>query len=298
MVAVKLENVEKYFGEFKALDGVSFEINEGEIVGFLGPNGAGKTTTMRIITGFMEQTSGKVNVYGFDNLTQADEIKQIIGYLPEHPPLYPELSVEEYLYFVGEIKDVPQKEMKRRVEEVIELVGLQEKRRFLISHLSKGYKQRVGIAQAIIHSPKLLILDEPTIGLDPIQIIEVRELIKKLSVAEKRTIILSTHILQEVNYVCQRAIIINKGKIVNDVPITSAGKRQFIVRVNKPIEDLKIDSNIEYSRHGVNNIRVAVSRDEELEGFIRMLISQDFVPLEITPVSTEIEKIFVDSVYS
>ncbi|MGC8871164.1 MAG: ABC transporter ATP-binding protein [Brevinematia bacterium] len=189
MLAVKLTDVEKFFGDFKALDKVSFEINEGEIVGFLGPNGAGKTTTMRIITCFMEQTSGKVEVFGYDNLEQQDEIKKIIGYLPEQPPLYSELSVEEYLYFVAEIKGIEKSKVKKRVEEVIELVSLQEKRNFLISHLSKGYKQRVGIAQAIIHEPKLLILDEPTIGLDPIQIIEVRDLIKKLAQYEKRTII-------------------------------------------------------------------------------------------------------------
>lgn len=297
MIAIKLENVEKYFGDFKALDNVSFEVKEGEIIGFLGPNGAGKTTTMRIITGFMEQTSGKVNVYGFDNIDNQDEIKKIIGYLPEQPPLYPELSVEEYLYFVGEIKDVPSSKLKKRVEEVIELVGLQEKRNFLVSHLSKGYKQRVGIAQAIIHDPKLLILDEPTIGLDPIQIIEVRELIKKLASVEKRTIILSTHILQEVNSVCQRAIIINKGKIVNDVPIVSSNKRYYLVKVNRMLQNINISEAEEVS-YSNNYIRFAISDEGKIENVIRSLIQNDIIPLEISPLSTEIEKIFVESVYS
>lgn len=296
MVAVKLEGVDKYFGDFKALDGVSFEIEEGEIIGFLGPNGAGKTTTMRIITCFMEQTSGKVSVYGLDNITQKDEIKKIIGYLPEQPPLYPELSVEEYLYFVAEIKDVPKDKIKKRVDEVVELVGLKEKRNFLISHLSKGYRQRVGIAQAIIHNPKLLILDEPTIGLDPIQIIEVRELIKSLSQLEKRTIILSTHILQEVSYVCQRAIIINRGRIVNDIPVKPLDRKYYIIKLKSPVEKVEID--FQDASILPNGIRVGVNNEDELETIVRQLVSQNMIPIEITPLTTEIEKIFVESVYS
>ncbi len=297
MVAVKLENVCKYFGDFKALDNVSFEIKEGEIIGFLGPNGAGKTTTMRIITCFMEQTSGNVSVYGFNNLTQQDEIKRIIGYLPEQPPLYPELSVEEYLYFVAQVKEVPKEKLKKRVDEVIELVGLSEKRNFLISHLSKGYKQRVGIAQAIIHEPKLLILDEPTIGLDPIQIIEVRELIKSLSTVEKRTIILSTHILQEVNSVCQRAIIINRGKIVNDIPIVFSDKRYYVVKVNRDVEGLSLANVSDLSVSG-NFIKFSVESEKDLENVVKNLFDMGVIPIEITPISTEIEKVFVNSVYS
>lgn len=297
MVAVKLENVVKFFGDFLALDNVSFEVEEGEVVGFLGPNGAGKTTTMRIITGFMEQTDGKVTVYGLDNIANKEEIKRIIGYLPEQPPLYPELSVEEYLNFVGEIRDVPRAKLKRRVEEVIDIVGLEEKRNFLISHLSKGYRQRVGIAQAIIHEPKLLILDEPTIGLDPIQIIEVRELIKKLALAEKRTIILSTHILQEVNSVCQRAIIINKGKIVNDVPINPQGKRFFAIKFSRTIQQVPIPE-AEEVYFSQDCIKLALRDENKLEIVVKSLVDRGFVPVEITPLSTEIEKIFVESVYS
>ncbi|MGB9621715.1 MAG: ABC transporter ATP-binding protein [Brevinematia bacterium] len=297
MLAVKLTDVEKFFGDFKALDKVSFEINEGEIVGFLGPNGAGKTTTMRIITCFMEQTSGKVEVFGYDNLEQQDEIKKIIGYLPEQPPLYSELSVEEYLYFVAEIKGIEKSKVKKRVEEVIELVSLQEKRNFLISHLSKGYKQRVGIAQAIIHEPKLLILDEPTIGLDPIQIIEVRDLIKKLAQYEKRTIILSTHILQEVNSVCQRAIIINKGRIVNDLQIKDTNKRYYTITFSKNITELPPIQVDELSISG-NSIKFLLNDEYKIEEIVKKLIENNLIPIEIKPLSTEIEKIFVESVYS
>ncbi|MGC8964528.1 MAG: ABC transporter ATP-binding protein [Brevinematia bacterium] len=297
MLAVKLTDVEKFFGDFKALDKVSFEINEGEIVGFLGPNGAGKTTTMRIITCFMEQTSGKVEVFGYDNLEQQDEIKKIIGYLPEQPPLYSELSVEEYLYFVAEIKGIGKSKVKKRVEEVIELVSLQEKRNFLISHLSKGYKQRVGIAQAIIHEPKLLILDEPTIGLDPIQIIEVRDLIKKLAQYEKRTIILSTHILQEVNSVCQRAIIINKGRIVNDLQIKDTNKRYYTITFSKNITELPPIQVDELSISG-NSIKFLLNDEYKIEEIVKKLIENNLIPIEIKPLSTEIEKIFVESVYS
>ncbi len=304
-VAVRLINVEKYFGEFKALDKVSFEVKEGEIVGFLGPNGAGKTTTMRIITGFMEQTSGKVEVFGYDNIENQMEVKRIIGYLPEQPPLYPELSVREYLNFVALIKGVEPNRVKKRIDEVIELVGLEEKADFLIGHLSKGYRQRVGIAQAIIHSPRLLILDEPTVGLDPIQIIEVREVIKQLAKAEKRTIILSTHILQEVNAICERALIINKGRIVNEVTISLEDRLEYLINLNRPATDVvlslkDVDGVFDVSYEG-NSLRVIVSslRDGEIrEIVVRRIFEMGFLPVEITKSSTAIERIFVESVYS
>jgi ABC-2 type transport system ATP-binding protein len=304
-VAIKLVDVEKYFGDFKVLDKVSFEVKEGEIVGFLGPNGAGKTTTMRIITGFMEQTYGKVEVFGYDNIENQMEIKKIIGYLPEQPPLYPELSVREYLNFVGLIKGVSPEKINNRVDEIIDLVGLKDKSDFLIGHLSKGYKQRVGIAQSIIHNPNLLILDEPTVGLDPIQIIEVREVIKQLAKTEKRTIILSTHILQEVNAICERALIINKGKIVNEVTLSFEDKVEYLISLNKPASDVvyslkEIDGVFDVSYEG-NSLRVIISslKDSELrEVVVRKLFEGGFLPLEITKASTAIERIFVESVYS
>jgi ABC-2 type transport system ATP-binding protein len=304
-VAVRLVDVEKYFGDFKALDKVSFEVKEGEIVGFLGPNGAGKTTTMRIITGFMEQTSGKVEVFGYDNIENPMDIKKITGYLPEQPPLYPELSVREYLDFVALIKGVEPNRAKKRIDEVIELIGLEEKADFLIGHLSKGYKQRVGIAQAIIHSPKLLILDEPTVGLDPIQIIEVREVIKRLAKSEQRTIILSTHILQEVNAICERALIINKGRIVNEVTISLEDRFEYLINLNKPVTDVvyslkDVEGVFDISYEG-NSLRVIISsmKDGEIrEVVVRKLFEMGFLPVEITKSSTAIERIFVESVYS
>ena len=304
-VAVRLVDVEKYFGDFKALDKVSFEVKEGEIVGFLGPNGAGKTTTMRIITGFMEQTSGKVEVFGYDNIENPMDIKKITGYLPEQPPLYPELSVREYLDFVALIKGVEPNRAKKRIDEVIELIGLEEKADFLIGHLSKGYKQRVGIAQAIIHSPKLLILDEPTVGLDPIQIIEVREVIKRLAKSEQRTIILSTHILQEVNAICERALIINKGRIVNEVTISLEDRFEYLINLNKPATDVvysvrDVEGVFDISYEG-NSLRVIISsmKDGEIREFVvRKLFEMGFLPVEITKSSTAIERIFVESVYS
>lgn len=303
-VAVRLVDVEKYFGDFKALDKVSFEVKEGEIVGFLGPNGAGKTTTMRIITGFMEQTSGKVEVFGYDNIENPMDIKKITGYLPEQPPLYPELSVREYLDFVALIKGVEPNRAKKRIDEVIELIGLEEKADFLIGHLSKGYKQRVGIAQAIIHSPKLLILDEPTVGLDPIQIIEVREVIKRLAKSEQRTIILSTHILQEVNAICERALIINKGRIVNEVTISLEDRFEYLINLNKPATDVvyslrDVEGVFDISYEG-NSLRVIISsmKDGEIrEVVVRKLFEMGFLPVEITKSSTAIERIFVESAY-
>jgi len=208
---VEVINVSKYYGNFLALNSINFKVEKGEIVAFLGPNGSGKTTTMRIITGFLQPSSGKVTVDGMDVFENDFEVKSITGYLPENPPLYPELTVEEYLSFVAELKRVPQNRIKSKVTEVIEKTALTERRKTLIGSLSKGLKQRVGIAQSIVNDPQLLILDEPTVGLDPLQVIEIRNLVKKLAYEEKRTIILSTHILAEASEICEKAIIINNG---------------------------------------------------------------------------------------
>ena len=209
---IQVEHLTKRYGLHTAVEDVSFEVQKGEILGFLGPNGAGKTTTMRILSGFFPATEGRVVVAGFDVFKQPLEVKRRLGYLPEHPPLYGEMSVNAYLRFVANIKGVDRAQVSSRLEEVKTRCGLGEEGPRLIKQLSKGYRQRVGIAQALIHDPEILILDEPTIGLDPRQIIEVRELIKSL--AGNHTVILSTHILPEVSMTCQRVIIINKGKIV------------------------------------------------------------------------------------
>ena len=209
---IQVEGLSKKYARHVAVNNISFSVDKGDIVGFLGPNGAGKTTTMRILTCFLPPTEGKATVGGFDVFEEPFEVKKRIGYLPEAPPLYPEMTVRDYLTFVANIKNVPTGDIKRRTEEVMERCSVVDSRDRLISKLSKGYRQRVGLAQAIIHNPDVLILDEPTSGLDPKQIIETRELIRRLS--GEHTIILSTHILPEVEAVCEKVIIINKGRLV------------------------------------------------------------------------------------
>jgi len=209
---IKVEGLTKRYARTVAVDNISFEVEKGQIVGFLGPNGAGKTTTMRVLTCFLPPTAGTANVAGFDVLENPIEVKRRIGYLPETPPLYPEMEVIEYLKFVGQLKGISSADIGRRVDEVVERCAVGDVRMKLIGKLSKGYRQRVGLAQAIIHNPDVLILDEPTSGLDPKQIIEIRELLKSL--AGEHTIILSTHILSEVEQSCERVIIISQGKLV------------------------------------------------------------------------------------
>jgi len=209
---IEVQHLTKRYGRVTAVDDVSFRVERGEILGFLGPNGAGKTTTMRILTGYMPATEGKAVVAGFDVFEQPLDAKRRTGYLPETPPLYPDMTVREYLDFVARIKGVASTDRKVRVKQVMERARVADMAQRSCSKLSKGYKQRVGLAQALIHNPDVLILDEPTAGLDPKQIIETRELVKEL--AGDHTIILSTHILPEVSQTCQRVVIINKGKVV------------------------------------------------------------------------------------
>ncbi len=209
---IEVEHLSKVYGSTPAIQDVTFSVEPGEIVGFLGPNGAGKTTTMRILAGYLPASSGTARIAGYDVHENSLAVRQRIGYLPETPPLYPEMTVEGFLYFVARIKGVPAGDRTRQVNAAIERCNLQEKRHVLIRKLSKGFRQRVGIAQAIVHDPPAIILDEPTVGLDPRQIIEVRNLIKSL--AGSHTIILSTHILPEVSMTCSRVTIINRGKVV------------------------------------------------------------------------------------
>jgi ABC-2 type transport system ATP-binding protein len=209
---IEVQHLSKRYGPVTAVDDVSFRVERGEILGFLGPNGAGKTTTMRILTGYMPATAGKAIVAGFDVFDQPIEAKKRTGYLPETPPLYPDMTVHEYLTFVAKIKGVAAADRRHRVKTIMDRTRVAEMANRLCSKLSKGYKQRVGLAQALIHNPDVLILDEPTAGLDPKQIIETRQLIKEL--AGDHTIVLSTHILPEVSQTCQRVVIINKGRVV------------------------------------------------------------------------------------
>jgi ABC-2 type transport system ATP-binding protein len=221
-VSVKVSNLVKIYQAQRAVDGISFEARKGEVLGFLGPNGAGKTTTMKIVTGYLPQNEGVVEVCGFDVSAKPMEARARVGYLPEHNPLYREMYVREYLAFTAGLHRI--KNAARRADEMVERTGLSTHRHKQIGELSKGYRQRVGLAQAMLHDPEVLILDEPTSGLDPNQIVEIRQLIKDLG--KEKTVILSTHILGEVEAVCDRAIIINRGKLVADAPIQDL-KQQF-----------------------------------------------------------------------
>ena len=220
---IEASGITKRYGDILAVDHVSFTAGAGDVVGFLGPNGAGKTTTMRILTGFLPATDGTAKIDGHDIFEDPLAARRAVGYLPESPPLYPEMDVQGYLHYVAKIKDVPRKQRKEAVDRAMQRCGLAEVRRRVIGALSKGFRQRVGIAQAIVHDPAVLILDEPTVGLDPIQIREIRSLIADLAApregARGHTIVLSTHILAEVEAICRRVIIINRGKKVIDTPL-------------------------------------------------------------------------------
>jgi len=209
---LEVRNLTKRYGDIVAVRDVSFTAAQGQILGFLGPNGAGKTTTMRILTGFLPATSGTAKVAGFDVFTESAEVRRRIGYLPENPPLYADMTTESYLRFVARIKGMAKAAVEDGIERVVRLCGLDTVRDRLLGHLSKGFRQRVGLAQALIHDPPVLVLDEPTIGLDPRQIIEIRSLIRELG--GQRTVILSTHILPEVSQICEKVVIINDGRVV------------------------------------------------------------------------------------
>jgi len=235
-MSILVENTTKLYGKQKALNNVSFEIPSGEIVGFLGPNGAGKSTMMKIITAYISKTEGKISVNGFDVDKDPLEVKRSVGYLPEHNPLYLDLYIKEYLNFHADIHKVT----KQRIEEIIELVGLTPEKNKKISQLSKGYRQRVGLAAALLHDPEVLILDEPTTGLDPNQLADIRNLIKEIG--KSKTVLLSTHIMQEVEAMCDRVIIINKGEIVADKKLEDLLKNQeqiieveFDLRIEKQL---------------------------------------------------------------
>ncbi|MCH3923722.1 MAG: ATP-binding cassette domain-containing protein [Bacteroidales bacterium] len=232
-MTIEIKNLTKIYGEQKALDNVSLSIGEGEIVGLLGPNGAGKSTMMKIITCFIPPTQGEVKVCGYDIFNEPMKVRSSIGYLPEQNPLYLEMYVREFLTFVAGIHNIDNKVKKERVDMMIEKVGLTKEVNKKIGMLSKGYRQRVGIAQAMIHNPKVLILDEPTTGLDPNQLVEIRELVKQLG--QEKTVLLSTHIMQEVEAVCKRVIIINNGRLVADDSIEHLAKGQSLETIFRKI---------------------------------------------------------------
>jgi gliding motility-associated transport system ATP-binding protein len=303
---IEVQHLTKRYGRVTAVDDVTFRVERGEILGFLGPNGAGKTTTMRILTGYMPATEGKAIVAGFDVFDQPIEAKRRTGYLPETPPLYPDMSVIEYLTFVSKIKGVPSADRRSRVQQVMQRTRIDDMANRLCSKLSKGYKQRVGLAQALIHNPDVLILDEPTAGLDPKQIIETRQLIKEL--AGDHTIILSTHILPEVSQTCQRVVIINKGRVVAvDTPANLTarlrGSETMYVQVDanganaavplggipgvtRVVEADRKDGVVGYeveSEHGRD-----VRRD-----LARAIVSSGWGLLELRPMRMSLEEIFL-----
>jgi len=226
---IEVQNLCKTYGDYKAVFDVSFSAARGDIVGFLGPNGAGKTTTIRMLSTYLPPSSGTAKVAGYDIVTEADEVRKKIGYLPENPPLYSEMTVAEYLKFVGEIKGVPRAQLAQRVDEVMERCFVADVKNKLCQHLSRGYRQRVGLAQAIIHQPEVIILDEPTSGLDPKQIIEIRQLIKSLG--RDHTVLLSTHILPEVSMVCNKVVIISRGRVVMENMLSDISREKSLEQV-------------------------------------------------------------------
>ena len=229
-MSISIQHLTKIYGTQKAVNDISFEAEKGEIVGFLGPNGAGKSTTMKVATSYLSATSGQVLINGFDVKTQSMDVRRNIGYLPEHNPLYLEMYVKEFLLFVGNMYGLKGILVNKRIAEMVELCGLSAEQNKKIGQLSKGYRQRVGLAQALIHDPSVLILDEPTTGLDPNQIVEIRNVIK--TVGKDKTILFSTHIMQEVEAICDRVIIINRGQIVSDSTLTSLKQN------NESLEDI------------------------------------------------------------
>ena len=303
---IKVEGLTKRYGPTTAVNNISFQVDRGEIVGFLGPNGAGKTTTMRILTGFLPPTTGKASVAGYDVMEQPLEVKKRIGYLPETPPLYPEMEVVEYLDFVARLKGIPSVDISSRIDSVLERCALGNVRHKIIGHLSRGYRQRVGLAQALIHGPDVLILDEPTAGLDPKQIIDVRKLIHALS--GEHTIILSTHILPEVSGTCSRVLIINEGRLeASDTPenLTARlqGHESLWVDVDGPAAEIEQALS---AVAGVNRVtrenghaqrttwQVETGKDPAIRCLIaRAMVERGWGLYEIRPIGLSLEEIFL-----
>jgi ABC-2 type transport system ATP-binding protein len=304
---IEVKNLSKEYGSLKAIDNVSFSIKKGEVVGFLGPNGAGKSTTMKIITGFMAPTSGSASIAGFDVFENHIEVKKRIGYLPETPPVYADLYVWEYLEYVARLKKVPKDKVKMLVDRAIDKTNLGAVRNRLIHHLSKGFRQRVGIAQAIVSDPQVLILDEPTVGLDPKQMAEIRDLIRELK--GQHTIILSTHILPEVQAVCEKVVIISKGKIVAQDTIDNLSKMEkgqgrIFVRLRKEIADLKsvivgIDEVMSVDEgSSKKEWRIDFKGDDEtIEKVSSTIVNNGVGLIELTPSKVDLEDVFLKLTY-
>lgn len=300
---IQVQHVTKRYGEHTAIHDVSFSVEKGQVLAFLGPNGAGKTTTMRILTCFMPATEGRATVAGFDCLEQPTEVKRQIGYLPETPPVYQELTVQEYLTFVGRLRGLSGTILAQRMNQVVDRLSLGSVRPRLIANLSRGYRQRVGLAQALIHDPPVLILDEPTVGLDPKQIIEIRQLIKDL--AQSHTIILSTHILPEATAICQRVVIINGGRIVaEDTPEQLSARlrrsEKISLTVKQPPTDWMpklqtLNGVLAVSQTDTTHsalVEAELGRDIR-EDVARFIVTQGWGLLEMKTVSMTLEDVFL-----
>lgn len=304
---IEIKNLTKRYGDKLAVDNISLFVPKGEILGFLGPNGAGKSTTMNILTGYLSATSGTLNIDGFDILENPIEAKKKIGYLPEHPPLYMDMTVKEYLDFVYDLKKVAGNR-EEHLKEIMDTVKITDVAGRVINNLSKGYKQRVGLAQAMVGNPEVLILDEPTVGLDPKQIIEIRDVIKKLG--KDHTVILSSHILQEVNAICERVIIISKGKLVASDTAENLGKsisneNKFQLRVSgdersildalEPIEGIKYIKSL--GRKEANSIDFVIEADPEMDvrpSIFNALAKANLPILSLQTMDLSLEEIFLE----
>ena len=300
---IEVQHVTKQFGPITAIQDISFSVEEGEIVAFLGPNGAGKTTTMRLLTGYMPPTDGTLRIAGFDCAESPIQVKQRIGYLPESPPLYLEMTVHEYLTFVGRLKGLRSEQLTQRKGQVLKQTGLVNVQHRVIGHLSRGYRQRVGIAQAILHDPPVLILDEPTVGLDPNQIIEIRDLIKSL--AGTHTIILSTHILSEATALCQRVIIIHQGRIAAvDTPEQLSARLRHSHKLSLTVKKLLPDMERQLRAiQGVREVEVGPSSNTYIieanldsdiqEDLTQFVVKHGLGLLELKSQSLSLEDVFI-----
>ena len=298
---IKVESLSKTYGERLAVDDISFKIEQGEIVGFLGPNGAGKTTTMRAITGYLIPTEGEVWVADCNMRKDPLQARQHIGYLPETIPLYTDMTTRAYLSFAAKLRGLDSKAAQRGIDEVVDVCQLEEYLDVLTGKLSKGFRQRVGLAQAIIHDPEVLILDEPTVGIDPLQVVQTKEMIKELG--RKRTILLSTHILPEVNLICERVIIINHGRIVAEDNIDNLSKilntcKQLRLRVNGPSDQVreslsKIEMLLDVSYHEPHHL-LEFERDQEPQAEVNQVLAKEgWTLLSMEEVEMSLEEIFV-----
>jgi len=298
---IEVENLLKKYGELVAVKDLSFSVEKGKIWGLLGPNAAGKTTTMRILTGYLPATDGKASVAGYDVFKDANALKKTIGYLPETLPLYPEMTVSSFLDFVAEIKQTPSSRRKEAVEKVIEISGLKEVRGRLVKNISRGFKQRVGIAQSLINDPQVLILDEPTIGLDPAQIIEIRKLIKSLK--GERTILLSTHILAEMTQICDGAVIINEGNLMAsgslaDLTASFKEKEGVVIKLRqhgKEVTSLlgKIPGVAKISQEN-DEFTIEWGKGKDLRDEItRLIVDKELGLIEMRPLALNIEELYL-----